>query len=269
MEIQEWKKRLDPYSQAVDELLVKFKHITREYKLRNEHSCIEQVDGRVKKISSIIDKANRKNIKLEEVEDYIEDIAGIRIICQFVEDIYRVVELIKRRDDLIIKEEKDYVKHPKESGYRSYHIIIYYNVVGIDGSKKIHVEIQIRTLAMNFWAIIEHSLQYKYNKEIPKQITNKLFNAAESVYWLDYEMSEIRNEIVDAQKCFKLKSDIVQEVLNDLENLYNIANKNEVLWIQQEFYKIYREGKMNELLDFKAYLDKIASEYKIQSYEYN
>ena len=103
MEIQLWREILDPYVLAVDELVVKFNHIISEYRNAGEYSPIEQVNGRVKKISSILEKAQKKKIPLENMEEQIEDIAGIRIICQFVEDIYKVVELIKLRDDMEIK----------------------------------------------------------------------------------------------------------------------------------------------------------------------
>ena len=139
-----------------------------------------------KKISSILEKCQRKNVPLEELEEKIEDIAGIRIICQFVEDIERVVEIIRKRSDMIIKKEKDYIVNSKESGYRSYHVIVYYTVQTINGPKNLEVEIQIRTLAMNFWAIIEHSLQYKYKENMPDEVRGRLLRAAKAVgmHWI-------------------------------------------------------------------------------------
>ena len=142
MEIQLWKEILEPYGQAVDELVVKFNHIKREYQNGRMYSPIESVSGRVKSISSIMEKAQRKNVKIEEIEEKIEDIAGIRIICQFVEDINTVVKIIKKRGDLEVKQEKDYITNSKPSGYRSYHVIAYYTVQTIYGPKKLEVEIQ-------------------------------------------------------------------------------------------------------------------------------
>ena len=104
----------------------------------------------------------RKHIPMERMEEELEDIAGVRIICQFEEDIETVASLIQKRSDMVIKSEKNYLKHIKQSGYRSYHLIIYYTVDTIKGPKKLQAEIQIRTMAMNFWATIEHSLHYKY-----------------------------------------------------------------------------------------------------------
>lgn len=119
MEIQLWRELLAPYELAVDELLVKFNHIINEYRQEAVYSPIEQVTGRVKKISSIIEKAQKKGFPIDHIMEMIEDVAGIRIICQFVEDIYDVVNIIKSRSDMTVIREKDYIKNRKESGYRS------------------------------------------------------------------------------------------------------------------------------------------------------
>ena len=162
MEIQLWRSILCPYELAVRELEVKFNHIIDECKENDVYCPIEQVEGRVKSVSSILEKMQRKHIPMERMEEELEDIAGVRIICQFEEDIETVASLIQKRSDMVIKSEKNYLKHIKQSGYRSYHLIIYYTVDTIKGPKKLQAEIQIRTMAMNFWATIEHSLQYKY-----------------------------------------------------------------------------------------------------------
>ena len=128
------------YEQAVEELKVKFNGIREEYIRLEEYSPIEYVTGRVKKISSILEKAKRKGIAIEDIEERIEDIAGIRIICQFVKDIDKVVHLIRNRDgkDLKILEERDYIKNIKPSGYRSYHIIIKYPIQTSKGERSIN-----------------------------------------------------------------------------------------------------------------------------------
>ena len=162
MDIKLWKELLYPYEMAVDELTLKLNNIIKEYHATGEYSPIEMVTGRVKKVSSILEKCQKKNIALDEIAEKIEDIAGIRIICQFVEDIDRVATLLNSRDDITVIHSKDYIKNMKPSGYRSYHMIIEYPVETLKGPQRVKVEIQIRTLAMNFWATIEHSLQYKY-----------------------------------------------------------------------------------------------------------
>lgn len=265
MEIQLWREILDPYALAVDELVVKFKHIITEHRNSAEYSPIEQVDGRVKSISSILEKAQKKKIELATIEDEIEDIAGIRIICQFVEDIDKVVEIIKSRDDMELKSEKDYINNIKASGYRSYHIIIYYKVHTLQGPKLIQAEIQIRTLAMNFWATIEHSLQYKYKRNMPEHIKARLLKAADAIIVLDQEMSVVRGEIMDAQNSFKIKANIVADILTNIQNLYQLANKREVIKIQDEFYRIYQSGNIEQLERFNKELDIISEGYRAQS----
>lgn len=164
MEIRLWRELLIPYELAVKDLVMKFKLLQKEHREKNLYSPIEQVTGRVKSINSILEKMQAKHVSWEELEEKIEDIAGVRIICQFCEDIEKVAALIRNRSDMRVLEEKDYVTQGKDSGYRSYHMIVSYCAETLAGKKEIHAEIQIRTLAMNFWATIEHSLQYKYRE---------------------------------------------------------------------------------------------------------
>ncbi len=206
--IQHWDLFLAPYKQAIDEMKVKLKGMRGQFMMQSEHSPIEFVTGRVKPIASILDKATRKGISLEKLEDEMQDIAGVRMMCQFVDDIHRVVEILRIRNDFEIVEERDYISSRKNSGYRSYHVVVRYPVQTIDGEKKILVEIQIRTLAMNFWATIEHSLNYKYSGQFPQEIKERLVRAAEAAYLLDAEMSQIRGEIQEAQAIFSRKKEL-------------------------------------------------------------
>lgn len=201
----DWDIILTPYKQAVDELKIKLRGMRAQFEFERKHSPIEFVTGRVKPVSSIFEKAMRKNIPIEKMEEEIQDIAGLRIVCQFVEDIYTIVNMLRARNDFSIVEEKDYVSEKKESGYRSYHVIIKYPVQTIHGEKHILAEIQIRTLAMNFWAINEHSLNYKYEGQIPADIQSRLKRAAEAAFRLDEEMSIIRYEIQEARQEFMVK----------------------------------------------------------------
>nr|WP_251009695.1 MULTISPECIES: GTP pyrophosphokinase family protein [unclassified Bacillus (in: firmicutes)] len=189
---------------------VKLKGIRSQYELHSDHSPIEFVTGRVKPIASILDKAHQKGISLDKLESEMQDIAGLRIMCQFVDDIKTVVELLRSRNDLEIVEERDYISHKKASGYRSYHVVISYPVQTIRGERKILAEIQIRTLAMNFWATVEHSLNYKYKGLFPEDIKIRLQRAAEAAFRLDEEMSTIRGEIQDAQAFFTRKKEMQQ-----------------------------------------------------------
>ncbi|AGY81342.1 MULTISPECIES: GTP pyrophosphokinase [Carnobacterium] len=199
---QNWEEFLTPYNQAVEELKVKLKGMRKEFSKGNLHIPIEFVTGRVKPVNSIIEKAALRNIPLDKLEIEMQDIAGLRIMCQFVEDIHEVVRLLRNRNDMKIIEERDYITNKKESGYRSYHIVFEYPVQLINGEKRILGEIQVRTLAMNFWATIEHSLNYKYQGEFPDAINVRLKRAAEAAFQLDEEMSQIREEIQEAQHLF-------------------------------------------------------------------
>lgn len=265
MEIQLWREILAPYQLAVDELVTKFNHVKQQYQNERMYSPIEMVSGRVKRIPSILEKAQRKGIGLEELTEKIEDIAGIRLICQFVEDIETVVKIIREREDLEIKKEKDYITQSKPSGYRSYHIIAYYMVHTIHGAKRIEVEIQVRTLAMNFWSTIEHSLQYKYKEHMPDDLRARLLRAADAVDALDTEMASVRDEIMDAQNSNRQKATVISDILNNIENLYYVANKREVTKIQDEFFRIYHEDNMQMLVRFNKQLDIIAETYRAQS----
>ena len=247
MEIQLWKKILDPYELAVKELTVKFEHLIEEHRLQGLYSPLEQVTGRVKSVSSILNKMRKKKILMEEMEEKVEDIAGIRIICQFVEDIKKVVEIIKSRSDMEVKEERDYITNMKDSGYRSYHVIIYYPIETLEGTRKIQAEIQIRTLGMNFWSTIEHSLQYKYEKNIPDHIRRRLTKAADAIIVLDREMSTVRGEIMDAQNSLLIQESLVSDILNTIHNLYHLSNKRELGKIQDEFpVSMHRRGIGNQ-----------------------
>jgi putative GTP pyrophosphokinase len=267
MEIQLWREMLTPYDLAMKELIVKFEHLIYEHRSQGLYSPIEQVSGRVKSISSILDKVQKKNITLDQIEERLVDIAGVRIICQFVEDIQKVVEIIRQRTDMEIISERDYINHMKSSGYRSYHMIVLYEVQTLGGSRRIKVEIQIRTLAMNFWSTVEHSLQYKYKKNIPDHIKEKLTNAADAIIILDNEMSSVRSEIMDAQNSFQIHARLVSDILNNIQNLYGIANDRELLKIQDEFYRIYELGDIEPLQRFSKELDTIAEGYRTQSLE--
>ncbi len=201
----EWNQFLEPYKQVVDELKVKLKGIRSQYTLEDVHTPVEFVTGRVKPLASIYDKTLEKGIPFEpsqELATELPDIAGLRIMCQFVDDIESVVKILRLRNDLKVIEERDYISNKKASGYRSYHVIIEYPVQTIKGEISVLAEIQIRTLAMNFWASIEHSLNYKYESELPAEISLRLERAAEAAFRLDEEMSLIRDEIQDAQQYF-------------------------------------------------------------------
>ena len=264
MDIILWHELLSPYEQAVDELVQKFRFMKREYQERGMYCPIEYVIGRVKSISSILDKLQKKNVPIERVETEIEDIAGIRIICQFVEDITRIADEIGHRSDMEVIEVKDYIRNQKDSGYRSYHLVVRYPVETISGRKDILAEIQIRTMAMDFWATVEHSLQYKYKGKIPERVGSRLSNAANAIISLDDEMSSVREDIMDAQLSSQIRYNMIEDIVASIEGLYRSATKREVEKIQEEFYRIYQNGSLEDLKHFHDQLDLIAQAYKAQ-----
>lgn len=241
MDGRDWNLFLQPYEQAVEELKVKLKTMRVELKMRESYAPIEFVTGRVKKISSVLEKAKRLNVPSDQLEQGIEDIAGIRIMCQFVDDIHRVAGLIRTRKDLSLVYEKDYITNFKDSGYRSYHMIVEYPVQTALGYKIVLAEIQIRTLAMNFWATIEHSLNYKYKESLPEDVRERLKKAAEAASQLDTEMSSIRHEILDAQRGFEERSNIVSSVLSDIQTLYFYNRVREAVKFQLKFNELWEQ----------------------------
>ena len=269
MEIQLWRSILCPYELAVRELIVKFEHIISEHRENDLYSPIEQVSGRVKSVSSILEKMQRKHIPMERMEEEVEDIAGIRIICQFEEDIETVASLIQNRSDMTIKSEKNYLKHVKQSGYRSLHLIIYYTVETLNGPRKLQAEIQIRTVAMDFWATIEHSLQYKYKGDMPPHVAERLTNAADAIILLDQEMSSVRDEIMDAQNSSQMQSNLVKDILNNIENLYRVSSEREITKIQTEFLRVFHTKDLKQLERFHRQLDIIAEGYRAQAVYHN
>ncbi|BFK82315.1 GTP pyrophosphokinase [Clostridium baratii] len=260
MAINDWKSFLMPYEQAVDELKVKLRSIRKEYRKKKEYSPIEFVTGRVKEVSSILEKANKFGIPVDRIRFEMEDIAGIRVMCQFVDDIDKVVELLRSRCDMQVLYEKDYVRGVKSSGYRSYHMIIKYTVNMVEGPIDILAEFQIRTLAMNFWATIEHSLNYKYKQQIPVELKQKLKSAADAAFKLDEEMLEIKDEIKDAQKLFEVKSAIISDVMNQILVLISLGKIPEASRYEKSLNKLIENGdvwELNSLLDsIKKEIDK-------------
>lgn len=198
----DWEEFLDPYIQAVGELKIKLRGIRKQYRKQQKHSPIEFVTGRVKSVESIQEKMALRGVVLENVAQDIQDIAGLRVMVQFVDDVDEVLRLLRQRHDLMVVQERDYIRHMKSSGYRSYHVVVEYPVDTIDGQKTVLAEIQIRTLAMNFWATIEHSLNYKYRGDFPDDIKQRLEVTAKIALELDEEMRKIREDIQEAQLLF-------------------------------------------------------------------
>lgn len=198
-QISDWKSFLLPYELAVGGFIIKLEAIKKEYILKGERSPIEIVSGRVKALASILEKAERLDIHITKIPEEIYDIAGIRVTCKYVEDVYKVYELLCSRKDVEVFLVKDYIKNPKPSGYRSLHLIARYNVETIEGQILINIEFQIRTHAMHLWASAEHSLKYKYFRNIPEPIKQRLVRVAEVAASLDEEMTKIKQAVEETE----------------------------------------------------------------------
>jgi putative GTP pyrophosphokinase len=185
------------YICAVREINTKLENLNQEFEFRKERNPIQYIDYRIKSPQSILEKMKRHNLELnaETVWKEISDIAGIRVICSYIDDIYAIADMLIKQDDIVLLKEKDYIKNPKESGYRSLHLIIETPVFLSDKKHLVKVEVQIRTIAMDFWASLEHQLRYKADVDIPDTIREKLKYSAESIYQTDLDMERIFKEI--------------------------------------------------------------------------
>lgn len=185
------------YKFALEEISTKVKILQEEFRLVHEYNPIEHINTRVKSAESLIRKVNRKNIplSLDVIQEEIKDIAGIRIVCSFESDIFRIAEMIQSQSDVWVVEVKDYIRNPKPNGYKSLHMILQIPVFMSDRVVDVYVEMQIRTIAMEFWASLEHKIYYKYDKEIPEHLTRQLKEAADTVADLDRKMENINHEI--------------------------------------------------------------------------
>lgn len=193
------KEFMTYYRCAIMEIETKFNVLNEEFSLQYDRNPIEHIKTRLKSAESIIKKINRKGLdfSIETVEKHIKDIAGVRVICSFPEDIYKLAECLLNQDDVKLIEKKDYIINPKKSGYRSLHLIVEVPIFLQNGKKSINVEVQLRTIAMDFWASLEHKLRYKKNidTEETEIIERELLICSEISADLDKRMEEIRNRI--------------------------------------------------------------------------
>ena len=185
------------YTCAIREAKTKLEVLNDELSVRNKRNPIEMIKSRVKKPLSIVEKLQRRglDITVQSMMDNLDDVAGIRVICSFVDDIYQVAEMLVRQDDVRVVAIKDYIKNPKDNGYRSYHMIIEIPVFFSNEKKLMRVEVQIRTIAMDFWASLDHQLKYKKELADAAEISEELRRCAEVIAQTDQEMLSIRKRI--------------------------------------------------------------------------
>ncbi|MCI8763759.1 MAG: GTP pyrophosphokinase family protein [Lachnospiraceae bacterium] len=195
---REFQEAIMMYSCAIREVKTKLEVLNDELSIRNQRNPIEMIKSRVKKPMSIVEKLHRRNlpVNLDSMINHLDDVAGIRVICSFVDDIYNVARMLVSQDDIRVIAVKDYIEHPKPNGYRSYHLIVEVPVFFSDRKKDMRVEVQIRTIAMDFWASLDHQLKYK--KDIgaaADEIGKELQKCAEVIAQTDRHMLVIRKSI--------------------------------------------------------------------------
>lgn len=201
------------YKFALDELNTKIDILKQEFQYIHDYNPIEHVTSRMKSPESILKKAHRKgyDVTLDSIKENIQDIAGIRITCSFISDIYEIKDMLQNQKDVNVLEVKDYIKHPKPNGYQSLHLILEIPIFMSDRELNVCVEVQIRTIAMDFWASLEHKIYYKFNKEVPQRMIDDLKEAALTVAQLDRKMESIQKEMSEIKGA--IQEDDIQELM--------------------------------------------------------
>ncbi|WP_025717459.1 GTP pyrophosphokinase [Paenibacillus sp. 1-18] len=223
------------YKFALDEMETKIEILKQEFQALHDYSPIEHTKSRLKSPESIMNKMLRKNseLSLDAVKNHIKDIAGLRITCSFISDIYDVSNMLQRQNDLKVLEIKDYIKNPKPNGYQSLHLLVQVPVFMSDCQELVCVEVQIRTIAMDFWASLEHKIFYKYNQSVPESLTRELKNAADSANALDLQMERLHREIKE------IKDARGEE--DSIEELRRIMINNQQITVPANFLKLLGE----------------------------
>jgi putative GTP pyrophosphokinase len=205
------------YQFAIDEMDTKINILSEEFNYIHDYNPIEHVKSRLKSPESILKKISRKGYEftLASIKENIRDIAGIRITCSFLSDTYKIAEMISKQKDIKVVEFKDYIKHPKPNGYQSLHLILQIPIFMSDREELTYVEVQIRTIAMDFWASLEHKIYYKYNKAVPGHMIEELKEAAVIASQLDKKMERLHNEITEIRQADETET---SQLLIDIQN---------------------------------------------------
>ena len=201
------------YESGIEKLNAKLNILNKEFRLSNDRNPIENVSSRIKSLESIMNKMQKKGLELnlENLIMNIKDVAGMRIVCPFISDVYYIAEILSNQTDVDVVEVKDYIKEPKESGYRSLHLIVMVDVDFSTQKKKVPVEIQIRTIAMNCWASLEHQLRYKKERNLTDKMTEELRICAEQLADTDLRMQALQKEIIGSEDAIEGHAIIKQE----------------------------------------------------------
>lgn len=223
------------YKFALEEMETKIGILKQEFQTLHDYSPIEHTKSRLKSPESIMNKMLRKQIEpsIASIRANIRDIAGLRITCSFLSDIYRISEMLQQQDDLTVLEVKDYIANPKPNGYQSLHLLVEVPVFMSDRTERVGVEVQIRTIAMDFWASLEHKIFYKYNKTVPERLTRELKMAADSAAALDRQMERLHHEIREIKD---------EDEDDSIEELRRIIMGNQQFNLPAHFIKLLNEA---------------------------
>ena len=198
-QVDQWKSTMFLYGSALKSINTKIEILNNEFIQLYNYNPIEHVTSRLKTPQSIVKKLQSKGheVDIDHMVEHVNDIAGIRIICSFMSDIYPIAEMIAKQADITVLYVKDYIKNPKENGYKSYHMVVTIPVYLSDGKIETKVEIQIRTIAMDFWASLEHKIAYKFEGHAPEYIETELKACADMVHMLDAKMYSLNQAIFE------------------------------------------------------------------------
>lgn len=200
-EALQFREQMMMYSCAIREVKTKLEVLNDDLAVRYQRNPIQMIKSRVKKPASILEKLKRRGypVTVKSISENLYDVAGIRVVCSFIDDIYMVGEMLARQDDVKVLMVKDYIRCPKVNGYRSYHMIIEIPVFFSDRTERMKVEVQIRTIAMDFWASLDHQMKYKKDLDDSGEISEELKECAEIIAQTDIKMQSIRRKIEDRE----------------------------------------------------------------------
>ena len=197
-QIDQWRSVMFLYDSALKKMNTKIEILNNEFINRYDYNPIEHIKSRLKTADSIVNKLKKdgREVSIENMQEYLSDIAGIRIICSFTSDIYQIAQIIAGQRDVTVLHVKDYIKYPKPNGYKSYHLVVTVPVYLSDGAVETKVEIQIRSVAMDFWASLEHKIAYKFEGNAPENLLMELKDCADMVDMLDKKMFSLNEAII-------------------------------------------------------------------------
>lgn len=200
--LQEFIALQQIYEAGIKEVKTKLEILDDEFKIKHDHNPIHHMEYRLKSVRSILGKLEKRGLEvsLESIVINLTDIAGVRVICNYVSDVYKIADMLIKQSDTKLIKKKDYIKHPKNNGYRSLHLVVEVPIFLAEKVQPIPVEIQIRTIAMDFWASLEHHLRYKADNEVPDGVRDELIECAKTISNLDYKMQGIYEELSKSKK---------------------------------------------------------------------